>query len=63
MPFLAILVLAIFVVLLLAEISPEAVNALLALILLGLILGRAEDTQKLIATISQAAGSGKQNER
>ncbi len=57
----AILVLAIFVVLLLAEISPEAVNVLLILILLGLILGRAEDTQKLIATISQAAGPGKQN--
>jgi hypothetical protein len=61
--FFAVLVLAVFVVLLLAEISPEAVNALLILILLGLVLGRSEDTQKLIATISQAAGSGKQNGR
>ena len=55
--FYAVLILAIFVVLLLAEISPEAVNALLILILLGLVLGRAEDMQKLVTTISQAAGS------
>ncbi len=55
--FYAVLILAVFVVLLLAEISPEAVNALLILILLGLVLGRAEDMQKLVTTISQAAGS------
>ena len=63
MPPFAILMLAVFVILLLAEISPEAVNVLLALILLGLVLGRADDMQELVKTISQAADPVKLNKQ
>lgn len=51
----ATLALAVFVVLLLAEISPEAVNVVLALILLGMVLMRAEEMQDMIETISSVA--------
>jgi len=52
MKFYATLTVTIVVVLLLAEISPTAVNALLILILMGIVLGRYTAFQQLISGIT-----------
>ena len=52
MKFYATLTVTIVVVLLLAEISPTAVNALLILILMGIVLGRYGAFQQLIGGIT-----------
>ena len=52
MKFYATLMVTTVVVILLAEVSPSAVNALLALILLGIILGRYATFQQLIGGIT-----------
>lgn len=57
MKFYATLLVAFVVVLLLAEISPQAVNALLILILLGIFLGRYEAFQGLITAIARSVGA------
>jgi len=53
MTFYALLIMAIIVVLLLAEAMPEAVNALLILLLLGVVLGRYDKFQELIVRVTQ----------
>lgn len=52
MKFYAYLILAIVVVLMLAELIPEAINAFLALLLLGVILGRHTAFRQLIAGVT-----------
>lgn len=48
MRFYATLTIAVVVVMLLAEISPEVVNAFLLLLLLGIVLGRYQAFQQLV---------------
>ena len=55
MPFYGLLLISIVVVLLLAEIAPEAVNALLILLLLGLVLSRYSKFQELIDQVTKIA--------
>jgi len=52
MKFYATLMVTVVVVLLLAEVSPSAVNALLILILLGIVLGRYGAFQELVGGIT-----------
>jgi len=52
MKFYATLVIASIVVLLLAELSAEAVNAFLILLLLGIVLGRYQTFEKLFGGIT-----------
>lgn len=52
MIFYAWLFLAVVVVLMLAELSPGAVNAFLFLLLMGVILGRSEQMRSLIANVT-----------
>lgn len=52
MKFYASLLVASVVVLLLAEVSAEAVNAFLILILLGMVLGRYQTFERLFAGIT-----------
>jgi len=54
MKFYATLALASTVILLLAEVAPEAVNAFLILLLMGIILGRYQSFEKLASGITGA---------
>lgn len=56
MKFYATLMVTVVVVILLAEVSPSAVNALLILILLGIVLGRYGAFQELIGGIVGSVG-------
>lgn len=49
------LVLAIGIVLVVAEVSPTAINVLLVLILMGMVLSRWSEISKIIGTASRAA--------
>lgn len=52
MKFYATLTISVVVVLLLAEVSPEAVNAFLILLLIGIVLGRYTAFQKLVTGLA-----------
>jgi len=56
LPFLARLVIVILLTVALAEFAPEAVNALLALILIGIVLSHWKDFQALTKVIATLGG-------
>ncbi len=56
-PFYARIVIVVLIVLAISEISPEVVNAVLLLVLIGLILGRFQYFQGLFKVINSFGGA------